>query len=258
MITLKKSEEIDNLRQGGAILSRVLGELVRRAAPGVTTLELDELAERLMREGGAEPSFKGYRTSGDVRPFPSSVCISLNDEVVHAPATPSRTLKEGDLLKLDIGLRYKGMCPDMAVTVPIGAVSDDAKRLIAATRRALEIGIEKTVAGNWVSDVGKTVDKFVRRNGFSTVKDLVGHGVGKNVHEEPLVPNFFDSSLEPVRIEPGMTLAIEPMINAGIEDVRLLKDGWTVVTADHRLSAHFEATVAVFADKTEIMTPLPV
>ncbi|MEK9151887.1 MAG: type I methionyl aminopeptidase [Patescibacteria group bacterium] len=257
MVYLKNIEEIDKIRAGGLILSNILGELVRRSGPGVATAELDRLAERLMREAGGEPSFKGYRTSGDVRPFPSSVCISLNDEVVHAPATPSRKLKEGDLLKLDIGIRYQGMCTDMAVTVGIGTISEEAQRLVEATRRSLGVGLEKTVAGNWISDIGKAVDKFVRRNGFTTVKDMVGHGVGKYVHEDPRIPNYFDASLEPVRIAPGMVLAIEPMVNAGADDVRMLDDAWTVVTADHRLSAHFEVTVAVFKDKTEIMTPLP-
>lgn len=258
MIHLKTEQEIAAIREGGRILAAILKELCDMAAPGVATADLDAHAERRMREQGGEPSFKGYRTGADVPPFPSTVCLSLNNEVVHAPATPSRTLKDGDILKLDIGLRYKGYCTDMAVTVPIGAVPESTLKLIAATKESLAAGLEKCLPGNWVSDIGKAVDKFVRRHGYSTVKDLVGHGVGKYVHEEPRVPNYFDPTLDPVRIKPGMVLAIEPMVNLGEEDVRVLKDGWTIVTEDKKLSAHFEVTVAVTKDGQEIMTPLPV
>lgn len=257
MIIYKTDEEIAAARESGALLSRVLTELVSLVRPGVTTGELDALAERRMREAGGEPSFKGYRSGEDVRPFPSTVCTSINHEVVHAPADPSRPVKEGDLLKLDIGVRYKGMCTDMAVTVPVGEVSEEAKNLIRVTKESMLLGVEKCKAGNWISDIGKAVDKCVRRAGFSTVKDLVGHGVGKYVHEDPRVPNYFDRELDPVRIKPGMVLAIEPMVNAGEDDVLVLNDEWTIVTADARLSAHFEVTVAVTKDGTEIITPVP-
>lgn len=257
MIIFKSDKEIAAARECGRLLSGILGELVSRVAPGVTTGELDALAERRMREADGEPSFKGYKTPGDPVAFPSSVCTSINNEVVHAPADPSRPVKEGDLLKLDIGMRYGGMCTDMAVTVPVGAVSDDARRLIAATRESLMLGVGKCVRGGWISDIGKAVDKHVRRAGFTTVKDLVGHGVGKYVHEDPRIPNYFDPGLDPVKIEPGMLLAIEPMVNMGEEDVRILRDGWTIVTADRSKSAHFEVTLAVTEKGTEIVTPLP-
>ena len=258
MIILKTSEEIELIREGGHILSSILGELVAMAKPGVGTVDLDTHAERRMREVGGEPSFKGYRTGKDVRPFPSTVCISLNDEVVHAPAIPSRTLQDRDVLKLDIGIRYKGYCTDMAVTVQVGETTDDVTKLIRATKESLLLGVEKAKEGNWISDIGKTVDKYIRRQGYSTVKDLVGHGFGKYVHEDPRIPNYFDTRLEPVKIVRGMVLAIEPMVNVGEDVVRVLDNEWTVATADHTLAAHFEMTIAITDKGTEVMTPLPV
>ncbi|HTK05216.1 MAG TPA: type I methionyl aminopeptidase [Candidatus Eisenbacteria bacterium] len=257
MIRLKTQEEIEIIREGGAILSRILTELVDMARPGVTTGELDAHAEKRMREAGGEPAFKGYRTDPDVRPFASTVCISLDDEVVHAPAVPSRVVPTGSLLKLDIGLKYKGLFTDMAVTVPVGDVTPEAKKLVQVTKESMLAGIAKAVPGNWISEIGKTVDKIVRRNGYTTVKDLVGHGVGHAVHEDPRVPNYFDPELDPVRIKPGMVLAIEPMVNMGEDEVRMKRDGWTVVTADGALSAHYEVTIAITEDGMEIMTPIP-
>jgi methionyl aminopeptidase len=258
MIFLKTPEEIEVIREGGQILSDILTELIRRAAPGVTTGELDALATKLMRQAGGEPSFLGYRSDNHTPPFPSAVCTSLNDEVVHAPADPPRPIKEGDILKLDIGLRYKDLCTDMAVTVGIGAIAaQKEEELIRVTKEAMLLGIEKARAGAWVSDIGKAVDKHVRRHGFSTVKDLVGHGVGKYVHEDPRIPNYFDPEMDPVRIEKGMVLAIEPMVNMGGDEVRILPDGWTIVTADGKRSAHFEVTIAVTEKGMEIMTPVP-
>ena len=239
------------------MLSRVLEQVVGEVRPGADTGELDELAERLMRQAGGSPSFKGYRGEGDDRAFPSTMCTCINHEVVHAPAVPGRRVRAGDILKLDIGMWYGGLCTDMAVTVPVGDVSDSLRQLAVATRKSLLIGLEKAVAGNWISDIGKAVDRHVRRSGFSTVKDLVGHGVGHEVHEEPRIPNYFDPSLRPVRIRPGMVLAIEPMVNAGSDDVRLMPDEWTIVTADGLPSAHFEVTLAVTKDGVEVLTPLP-
>ena len=257
MIILKTAEEIEKIREGGVILSRILTELVANAKPGITTGELDALAETRMREAGGEPSFKGYRTDPDVRPFPTSESTSINDEVVHAPASPSRVVEDGDILKLDIGLRYKGLCTDMAVTVPVGEVSKEALELIRVTKGSMLAGIAKAMPGNWVSDIGKAVDKMVRRNGYTTVKDLTGHGVGHHVHEDPRIPNYFDPELDPVKIEPGMVLAIEPMVNMGEDEVRMRRDGWTVVTEDGSLSAHYEVTIAVTKEGMEIMTPIP-
>jgi len=256
MIYLKTEPEIRLIREGGQKLSDILARLVATVKPGVTTDQLDVLAERLMSEAGGEPAFKGYRSGGGSKPFPSAICASINGEVVHGPAVPGRALKNGDILKLDVGLRYHDLYTDMAVTVGVGDISKEARRLVEATKEALLIGLDKVRDGAWISDIGRVVDKYVRRQGFSTVKDLVGHGVGKYVHEEPQIPNYLDRSLEPVLIETGMVLALEPMVNAGDDAVRVLPDGWTVVTADGSLSAHFEATVAVTGKGPEIMTPL--
>jgi methionyl aminopeptidase len=256
MIYLKSESEISLIREGGQILSAILGHLADMVEPGVTTDRLDAEAERMMRQAGGEPAFKGYRSGGASRPFPTTICASINGEVVHGPAAPGRALKSGDLIKLDVGLRYRELYTDMAATVGVGEISKEAKRLIGATKEALNIAIAQVRDGAWISDVGRAVDKYVRRQGFSTVKDLVGHGVGKYVHEEPQIPNFLDRSLEPVLIETGMVLALEPMVNAGDDAVRVMSDGWTVVTADGSLSAHFEATVAVTGKGVEIMTPL--
>ncbi len=257
MVRLKTPQEIEDIREGGAILSRVLTELVSMVRPGMTTGELDALAEKRMREAGGEPSFKGYVVDPDIRPFPSTVCLSINDEVVHAPSDVSRELTDGDILKLDIGLRYKGLCTDMAVTVPVGTVPDETLKLIAVTKESMFVGIGKAREGGWISDIGKAVDKVVRRNGYSTVKDLTGHGVGHQVHEEPHIPNYFDPGAHPVKIVRGMVLAIEPMVNMGEEDVRMKRDGWTVVTDDESPSAHFEVTIAITDKGMEILTPVP-
>lgn len=256
MINKYSQEEVAILDEGGHLLSGILDEVAKMVSPEVTPKDLDAYAERRIREVGGEPSFLHYQTDRRDPPFPSTVCISLDEEVVHAPATPRR-LTEGTLVKLDIGMRYRGLCTDMACTVPVGRASREAAELIRVTREALLIAIEKCTVGNWVSDIGKAVDKHVRRHGFSTVKDLVGHGVGRHVHEEPRVPNYFDPSLRPVRLAPGMVLALEPMVNAGRDAVSVKDDEWTVVTRDGRRSAHFEATVALTEGGTRVLTPIP-
>lgn len=255
---IKTAEEIEIMRQGGALLSRTLRSVAKEVRPGVTTAELDEMAERLMREGGGEPSFKGYKTRGSKTAFPTTLCTSINHEIVHAPATPARALDEGDIVGLDIGVRYKGYCTDMAVTVGVGKISREAKELLAVTRDSLLRGVAVVRPGNFVSDIGKAVQAYVEKNGFSVVRDLVGHGVGKGVHEDPPIPNYFDSSLKPVELKSGMVICIEPMVNAGEADAVSSRDGWTISTADTSLSAHFEVTLAVTDSGYEILTPLPV
>ncbi|MEA3249166.1 MAG: type I methionyl aminopeptidase [Patescibacteria group bacterium] len=257
MISLKTDEEIAKLREGGKILSAIMRELAAMVEPGVDTRDLDMFAEKRMLAAGGKPSFKGYKTAGDVRPFPSTVCTSINHEVVHAPAEPARKLQEGDIIKLDAGLWYEGLCTDMAVSVAVGDIDKEIRRLMEVTKESLYAGVKKAIAGGWISDIGKAVDKVARRNGFSTVKDLVGHGVGHAVHEDPRIPNFLDGSLEPVRIEKGMVLAIEPMINAGSDAIVLMPDSWTIITADGKPSAHFEVTLAITGDGTEVLSPLP-
>lgn len=258
MITLKTKQEIDIIREGGHILSSILVELVAMIRPGVTTQELNAHAEERMIQAGGEPSFKGYKIDKYSPGFNGAVCISLNHEVVHAPPWPSREIKNGDLVKLDIGLRYKGLCTDMAVTVACGEVDAKSQELIAVTKESMVLGVQAVRLGGWISEVGKVVDKYVRRHGFSTVKDLVGHGVGHKVHEDPKIPNYFDPHLEPVKVVAGMVLAIEPMVNMGGDDVTVLADEWTVATSDKSLSAHFEVTLAVTEEGVEILTPLPI
>ncbi len=257
MIYLKSNEEIAVIREGGRILSAILAELAGLVRPGTDTAELEELALRRMKEAGGEPAFKGYRIEGVRRAFPTALCASINQEVVHGFAIPGRRVDEGDLLKLDIGLHYRGGYTDMAMTVPVGRVSAPAERLVRVTKESLNAGLKKVRAGGWIRDIGKAVDARVRRDGFTTVKALCGHGVGRQVHEDPQIPNYLDRSLEPVRIVKGMVLAIEPMVNAGGDDVHTLADEWTVATTDGSLSAHFEVTVALTDDGPEILTPQP-
>jgi methionyl aminopeptidase len=256
-INIYSDEEIAKLREGGALLSRVLAEIAALAKPGATSAELDALAERRMREAGGEPSFKGYKAGGSV-PFPGTVCISLNHEVVHAPPVPARAFKDGDIAKLDIGVRYQGLCTDMAVTVPVGSVKPEALKLIRTTRAALLAGVGVIRPGAFVRDVGRTIQPFCEKEGFSVVRDLVGHGVGYKPHEDPPIPNYDDPDLPRVMLNKGMVLAVEPMINAGSWQVELAPDQWTVCAIDRKPSAHFEVTVAVTEDGHEILTPLPV
>jgi methionyl aminopeptidase len=249
--------EIAILKEGGQILSETLKEIAGMAASGVTTKELNDLAEKRIRAAGGVPSFLGYRSDRHDPPFPGTVCMSLNDEVVHG--FPSKEpLRDGDLVKMDIGMRYKGLCTDMACTVPVGKVSAEATKLARVTLEALRLAIKHAQPGGFIADIGKAVERHVESNGFSVVEALVGHGVGHAVHEDPPVPNYWDKHAEPVRIVPGMVLALEPMVNAGHADVYLKEDRWTVATRDHRLSAHYEATIAITALGPELVTPIVV
>ncbi len=257
-IIIKTQKEIETMRQGGKILAKILSELGRFIKPGVSTGELNELTEKLIAEYGGEPSFKNYRSSPKDRPFPTALCTSINEEVVHAPALPSRVLKKGDIICLDLGLKYpkgkSGLFTDAAVTLPVGKINQEAEKLIEVARHALEVGVAEVKAGNFIYHISKAVQKYVESQGFNVVRDLVGHGVGRKVHEPPQIPNFFDPRLEAVELKEGMTICIEPMVAAGTWRVETLSDGWTVVTADGKLSAHFEHTIAVTEDGYEILT----
>lgn len=255
MIIYKTQKEIELMAIGGKILSEVLAQVVAKVKPGVSTLELDKLAEELIRKRDGFPAFKNYKSSSDQQPFPSTLCTSINEEVVHGSATPDRILKEGDIIGLDIGMQYQGYFTDMAVTVGVGNIDKEAKRLIDVTRGALNLAIEQVKEGNHLSDVAEAIQKHAEKNGFSVVRELVGHGVGKEVHEEPNVPNYITQESKQIQLKKGMTIAIEPMINAGDWQVDLLEDGWTFVTADGKLSAHFEHTIAIDHEgKTRILT----
>lgn len=247
MILIKKPSEISLMRESGRLLARTMRIVSESIIPGKTTpLELDALAERIITEGGGIPSFKGYRG------FPNSACISVNDTVVHG--IPDDTvLVEGDIISLDFGVILEGWHSDSAWTFPVGEIAPNAQRLLSITKECLNQGILKAKPGGKVGDISNAVQKYAENNGYGIVKDLVGHGIGKSLHEPPNVPNFGKAGHGPV-LKEGMTLCIEPMINEGTGKVKFLKDGWTVKTGDGRLSAHFEHTVAITASGPLILT----
>ncbi len=251
MIPLKTKEEIERIRESSRIVAEVLRLVGAQIRPGVTTLELDRLAEDYIRSCGGVPAFKGYGwTKSNL--FPATLCTSVDAEVVHG--IPSkRVLKEGEVLSVDVGVQRDGFYGDGAWSFPVGEVSPEKALLMRVTREALESGIAQARVGNRIHDISHAVQAHVEAHGFSVVRDLVGHGVGAKLHEEPSVPNFGDAGTG-AKIQDGMTLAIEPMVNAGTWRVRVNPDGWTVVTADGRPSAHFEHTIAVVDGKPEILT----
>ena len=249
MIVCRSQAEIDKLRRVNQLVARILAELRQTAAPGVTTQQLDALAEARVREAGAEPAFKGYHG------YPATVCVSANEQVVHGIPS-SRARVEGDILSIDMGAKLDGFFGDCAVTVPIGSVSSQAAELLRVTEEALFRGIEAVKPGARVSDIGAAVQQHVEAQGFSIVREFVGHGIGTSLHEEPQIANYGPGGRGP-RLAEGMVLAIEPMVNAGKPAVKVLSDGWTAVTRDGSLSAHFEHTVVVSADGCEILTLLP-
>lgn len=238
MIQLKNAAQIKDMREAGRITGEALLVAREHVREGVSTYELDRVIRQYIEKCGAKPSFLGLYG------FPGSACISINDEVIHGIPSKKRILREGDIVKVDLGACYKGYHGDSARTIPVGKVSDQANKLIEVTRESFFAGIAQLKAGNRMGDVSCAIDTCVRENGFSTVRKYVGHGIGREVHEAPDVPNFGTPG-RGVRICAGMVLAIEPMVNAGTYDVRELADGWTVVTADRKLSAHYENTVAL-------------
>lgn len=239
MINLKSQREIELMARGGRILADTLQQLREAVRPGVSTKELDELAERFIRSHpGAVPAFKGLYG------FPATVCTSINHEIVHGIPSPKRVLREGDLVKLDVGVKYEGYYTDSAITVPVGEVDAESERLIDVTRRALEAGIAAARVGNHIGDIGAAIEGVVREAGYTTAADLVGHYVGSKPHGDPQVPNF-GTPKRGAKLLPGLTIAIEPMVNVGGAATRTLRDRWTVVTADGSRSAHFEHTVAI-------------
>lgn len=255
MIIIKTKEEIDLMEKGGKMLASILNKVIEKVGPGVKIKDLDDLAEKLILEVGGSPAFKNYKSHKEDLPFPSTLCISVNSEVVHGDGTRDVTLKEGDIVDLDIGMRYPardGLYTDMSKTVPVGNISNEAKKLLRTTEESLYVGLKKIKPGNMIGDIGEAIQNYVEERGFSVVRRLVGHGVGKKVHEDPAIPNFADKNK--IKIEEGMTLAVEPMINIGGPDVKFSSDSWTVVTADESLSAHFEHTVAVTEKGFKILT----
>jgi len=254
MITIKTPEEIEILREGGRRLARILRLVSDMVAPGVTTAELDKHAEQLIREGGDVPAFLNYQPSGASRPFPASLCVSVNDEIVHGvPNEKPQTLKEGDIVGLDLGLTHKGLIVDAALTVPVGDIDRAARKLVNITKEALAVGIKASRAGSTVGDIGHAIETFIQSSGFGIVRELCGHGVGHKVHEDPQIPNYGTAGTGP-KLEPGMVLALEPMLTEGGEDIILGDDGFTYKTADGKRSAHFEHTIVITLDNPEILT----
>ncbi len=247
MIFLKSLWEIEKMRRSNAIVAEVLARLRETIKPGITTLELDRLAENLCRKKGAKPAFKGYRG------YPFSLCVSINEEVVHGFPSKKRVLKEGDIVSLDFGVLYDGYYGDAAITVPVGEISERAKRLLRVTEEALYKGIEQAVVGKRLGDISSAIQRYVEAHGYSVVRQFVGHGIGRALHEDPQVPNFGKPG-RGIKLKEGMVLAIEPMVNEGTYEVEILADGWTAVTKDRKLSAHFEHTVAITKNGPEILS----
>ncbi|KGO32669.1 MAG: type I methionyl aminopeptidase [Desulfoprunum sp.] len=237
-IVVKSHDEIMIMLDANQIVAETLILLQRMIAPGVTTLDLDRAAEDFCKSKNAVPAFKGYHG------FPGSLCTSINEEVVHGIPSRRRKLKKGDIISLDFGVRYKGYYGDSAITVPVGKITRNEEDLLKATEESLELAIEKAVVGNRVADISIAVQGYVEKLGFSVVRQFVGHGIGTALHEGPEIPNFHQGDQSP-RLVPGMVIAIEPMVNIGTSKVKVLRDGWTVVTADGKPSAHFEHSVAV-------------
>jgi methionyl aminopeptidase len=246
-IEIKSPAEIETMRRAGSLLSEALAAIVAAVRPGTATIELDRIAAAEIVRRGAKPAFLGYRG------FPASLCVSINDEIIHGIPAPQRRIREGDLVSLDLGCLLEGFYSDVAVTVGVGHVTPEAERLMAATREALAAGIAAMRPDGRLGDVSQAVQKHVEAAGFSVVREFVGHGIGRALHEDPPVPNYGKAGTGP-RLVPGMVLAIEPMVNAGGWESRTLQDGWTCVTKDGSLSAHFEHTVALTAQGTSVLT----
>lgn len=246
MICLKSSHELELMKVSGQITAEVLYKVAEIIEQGVTTEKLDDYAESLLKDYGAKPAFKGYRG------YPKCLCVSVNEQVVHAIPS-SRKLVNGDIVSIDFGVIKNGFYGDMAVTFKVGNLSALKKKLVETTKRALEKGIEQAVIGNHLGDISYAIEKYVAENGFSVVRDYVGHGIGREMHEDPQIPNFGEPKTGPI-LKEGMVFAIEPMVNAGSYSVKTLKDGWTVVTCDGKPSAHWEHTIAVTANGPEVLT----
>lgn len=248
MILLKSDRELEKMRISGQITAEVLNEVAKIVEPGIETIELDRFCDKLVRQKGAMPAFKGYRG------FPGSICVSINEEVVHG-IPKKRKLKNGDIVSIDFGVLYDGYYGDKALTLAVGSISHEKQQLLKVTEEALWKGIEQVIPGNRLGHISNAIEKHVLMHEFSIVRDYVGHGIGRSMHEEPQIPNFGDPDDGPV-LKEGMVFAIEPMVNMGTHAVRTLNDGWTVITRDKKPSAHFENTVAITENGPEVLTCL--
>ena len=248
MIVIHSEKELNLIRASSKIVAEVLFNLQKFINPGITTNELDGIAEELIRERGGEPAFKGYKG------FPAAICASVNEEIIHG-IPGEKILKDGDIISVDIGVKYKGYFGDSAITVPLGKIEPEIEKLIRVTEKSLFEGIEKARTDNRLSDISHAIQSHVEKNGFSIVRDFVGHGIGSSLHEEPQIPNFGEPGQGP-KLKPGMVLAIEPMVNAGTPEVEIKDDKWTAITRDKKPSAHFEHTVIITDKEPEITTLL--
>ncbi|MGB0757777.1 MAG: type I methionyl aminopeptidase [Patescibacteria group bacterium] len=248
MIRYKTPDEIIIMKEGGAILGAILKSVASAVKPGVDTHTLEKMAADAMKEYNVEPLFKGFEG------YPAVTCMSVNEQVVHGLPRSDTTLEHGDIISIDAGIRYKGLCLDSALTVPVGKISPELKKLLEVTRRSLDIGIEQARVGNSIGDIGYAIESFVKKQGqYGIIKQLVGHGIGHSLHEEPQVPNF-GSPGDGIALQPGLVIAIEPMISLGSDQIVTSDDGWTIATADNSISAHFEHTVAITPDGPQVLT----
>ncbi|OGI62522.1 type I methionyl aminopeptidase [Candidatus Nomurabacteria bacterium RIFCSPHIGHO2_01_FULL_40_12] len=257
-IIIKTKKEIEILREGGKRLATVLHKIKQKIKPGISTKDLDNYAFRLIKDIDDTPAFLNYRPAGAKVPFPASLCVSVNDEVVHGIPNSKRILKEGDIVAIDLGLKHKGLFTDMALTVPVGKVNPDAVKLMETTEKALQVGIDAAQVGNRVGDIGYAVESFVRAQGsgkYGIVEVLSGHGVGRAIHEDPYIPNFGKKG-KGEKLVSGMVIALEPMINNGTKNVTLDDDGYTFRTADGKNSAHFEHTILITENGPEVLTKI--
>jgi methionyl aminopeptidase len=253
MIVRKNQAELEKMRAAGLLVHKILTTLRGMVAEGVSTLDLETTAEKMMMEAGAKPAFKGY-ASGSAGKYPYVLCVSVNDEIVHGMPSTKKILKKGDIVSIDTGVQLNGYYGDSAITVPVGEISEEAQRLIDVTRESLELAIQQARPGNRLFDICGTVERHVVANGFSIVREFVGHGIGTQMHEEPQIPNYIDRRNENPRLKEGMVLAIEPMVNAGRPGSRVKSDKWTAVTEDGKYSAHFEHTVAITENGPWVLT----
>ncbi|MBD3311652.1 MAG: type I methionyl aminopeptidase [Candidatus Magasanikbacteria bacterium] len=266
MSYIKQKKEIEIISKGGEILGRILESLVEKVEPGVSAYEIDKAAEKMIIRAGGRPSFKNYRSRKGEPPFPSTICACINEEIVHGIASKDKILKSGDIFTIDIGMQWpvkdldkgeRGYFTDTSITVSVGEIPNEARQLLNVTKKALEIGISKCYTGNTIADIGKEIQDWVEPQGYGIVRDLVGHGVGHEVHESPRVPNFYDKDLENWKLEPGVVIAIEPMLTLGNYEVITADDGWSVATKDASLSAHFEHTVVITTSEPLVVTRRP-
>ena len=251
-IHIKNEAEIEIMRKAGKLLAEIMREIGGQVKPGISTMEIDKLAEELILRGGGAPAFKGY--GGGSNAFPATICASINDEIVHGIPSEDKILKEGDIFKIDIGIEIEGFYSDMARTFPVGEISVEAQKLIEITEKSFWRGIKNLKAGSMLSEYSKTAQKIAEDAGFSVVKNLVGHGIGKNLHEDPQVPNYFEKGFRDLVLEEGMTLALEPMVNVGTHLTTMGVDGWAYLTADRKLSAHYENTILITKKGVEVLT----